>query len=182
MTRDGATTAGLAALYQAHRSELLRFLVARTGSVADAEDVMQEMWLRIGTAPAGPIGNGRAYLYRVAQNLVLDRLRAERRREGRERDWADVALDQRADAPVPTTDGGAEADMTARQDAARLAAAIAQLPPGAQRAFRLHKLDGLSQAETAVRLGISRKGVEQHIALAMARLRRLLQDDGLGER
>lgn len=171
---------GLASLYAEHRTALVRFLTARTGSVAEAEDVVQEVWLKIGSAPSGPIANGRAYLYRVAQNLVLDRLRAGRRRAARERDWAEVEQDHRTDGPEPRLEASAETDLIAREDAARLAAAIGRLPPGAARALRLHKLDGLSHADTAAQLGISRKGVEKHMALAMAHLRRLLDEGELG--
>jgi RNA polymerase sigma-70 factor (ECF subfamily) len=170
----------LAALYAEHRKALLRFLTARVGNAAEAEDVLQEMWFKIGQTPSGPIANGRAYLYRVAQNLVLDRLRESRRRAGRERDWADIALDQRAEGPEPRTAPEAETAIIARQDADQLARAIETLPPGAGRAFRLHKIEGLSHAETAMRLGISRSGVEKHMAVAMAQLRRALAEEELG--
>ncbi len=171
---------GLMALYVEHRTALLRFLVARTGSIFEAEDVVQELWLKLGAAPSGPIGNGRAYLYRMAQNIVLDRLRAGRRRVAREGAWADSEQGFGGDAPEPHVDASAETDLIAREDAQRLANAITQLPPGAARAFRLHKLDGLSHADTAAQLGISRKGVEKHMAVAMAHLRRLLDDGKLG--
>lgn len=171
---------GLAALYLAYRSELLRFLVARTGSAAEAEDVLQEVWLRISAQRIGPVSHGRAYLYRVAQNLVLDRVRETRRRGARERDWSDIALDQRSDAPEPIVAGRADDALIQREDAGRLATAIAALPPGAGRAFRLHKIEGLSHAETAAQLGISRKGVEKHMAVAMAHLRRALIEGELG--
>ena len=62
----------------------------------------------------------------------------------------------------------------------QLETAIAELPEGARRAFCLHKIDGLSHAEVAARLGISRSGVEKHIAVAMKNLRRLLADCGPG--
>ncbi|MEA1086344.1 RNA polymerase sigma factor [Sphingomonas sp. CD22] len=164
---------GLAGLYVEHRAALLRFLIARTGAPAEAEDILQELWLRIATAPSGPVANGRAYLYRMAQNLVVDRIRERSRRTARETAWADIALDQRTDGPEPQQ-AGSDDLLIAVQDSARLASAITQLPAGAGRAFRLHKIDGLSHLETAAQLGISRKGVEKHVAVAMAHLRRLL--------
>lgn len=172
---DNAET-GLRALYAAHRSELQRFLVARTGDAADAQDLVQEIWLRIERGGSGPISNGRAYLFRIAQHLVLDRVRERARRVTRERDWADVALDQRA-GEVDPQQAPTDELLIATQDATRLADAIAALPAGAGRAFRLHKIEGLSHAETAARLGISRKGVEKHMAVAMAHLRRSLVGD-----
>ena len=180
MALNDPSPQGLAAAYAEHRAQLLRFLIARTGQPADAEELLQEVWLKIGSVKPGPIGDARAYLYRMAQNLALDRLREVKRRAARERDWADVTLDQRADAPEPASSLDAEAALIAAGEAQRLADAIARLPPGAGRAFRLHKLDGLSHAEVALRLGISRKGVEGHMATAMAHLRRLLAEGDIG--
>ena len=48
--------------------------------------------------------------------------------------------------------------------------AVADLPPQMGRAFRLHKLEGRSQAETAQAMGVSVKAVEKHIASAMKAL------------
>src|SRR5947207_1327852 len=58
--------AGLAALYAQHRAEILRFLRARTRDPVEAEDVIQELWIRLQEARPGPLGNGRAYLYQMA--------------------------------------------------------------------------------------------------------------------
>ncbi|WP_409592335.1 sigma-70 family RNA polymerase sigma factor [Sphingobium sp.] len=169
---------GLETVYHALRGELLRFLVARTGNAAEAEDVLHDMWLRIGEGNSGPVANPRAYLYRVAQNLVLDRLREKKRREIRDRAWMEMASGsdlRHADPVDPRAD--ALEQMTAREEVARLASAIANLPPGARRAFQLHKVEGLPHGEVAERLGISKSGVEKHMAVAMKYLRRALRDD-----
>lgn len=154
----------------------MRFLTARTGNAGDAEDIAQDVWLRIQGADTGPVANGRAYLYRIAQNLVLDRVRERRRRAQREHDWVDSQVDIRGGEAADLRPD-AMAQIVEREDAAALAAAIAALPDGAGRAFRLHKLDGLSHAEVAAQLGISRSGVEKHIAVAMAHLRRALRTE-----
>ncbi|MBN2971039.1 RNA polymerase sigma factor [Roseomonas aeriglobus] len=170
-----AAPGGLAQVYVERRGELLRFLTARVGDAAEAEDLLQELWIRIQAADIGPVANGRAYLYRAAQNLVLDRVTARKRRAARESDWAAGAR-----APIPGPEPAdpakdAEATLIEREETALLASAIAALPEAAGRAFRLHKLDGLPHAEVAARLGISRSGVEKHIALAMVHLRRALR-------
>uniref|UniRef100_UPI0035CACF06 RNA polymerase sigma factor n=1 Tax=uncultured Sphingomonas sp. TaxID=158754 RepID=UPI0035CACF06 len=173
-----AEQSGLKGIYRENRGPLLRFVIARCGDAADAEDILQDLWLRLDTVASGPIDNGRAYLFRMAQNLVLDRLRERRRREQRDHHWtsATLAVDPRAGEVVDQTDD-AERTLIKREDATRLARAIADLPPGAGQAFRLHKIEGLSQPEVAARLGISRSGVEKHMAVAMAHLRRALAED-----
>jgi len=168
---------GLKHLYELHRPELLRFLVARVGDREEAEDVVQELWLKLDSAHVGPIANGRGYLFRMAQNLVLDRLRERRRRERREHDWTVEKTGLGAEGlHVVDSAPNAEEMLVERDEIARIASAIANLPEGAQRAFRLHKIDGLSHGEIAERLGISKSGVEKHMAVAMKYLRRALLD------
>lgn len=154
---------------------MLRFLTARTGDAGEAEDILQDLWVRLQSADAGPVGNGRAYLYRAAQNLVLDRVRARQRRARRDGEWAAGHAGAGEFEPADPNPN-AEAALLAREEEEALTRAIAALPEGAGRAFRLHKIDGLPHAEVAARLGISRSGVEKHIAVAMAHLRRALRD------
>jgi RNA polymerase sigma-70 factor (ECF subfamily) len=176
--------AGLVAIYDRHRGELLRFLRARTGDPAEAEDVVQDLWLRLRDLRPGPISNARAYLFQMANNLVLDRARERRRRSAREESWTEqsYALAPGPDGEVYTVDPAPtpEAQLLQAEEGRALQAAIAGLPEGARRAFSLHKIEGLSHAEVATRLGISRSGVEKHIAVAMKNLRRLLADCGPG--
>jgi RNA polymerase sigma factor (sigma-70 family) len=177
-------SAGLVALYDRHRSDLLRFLRARTRDPSEAEDVVQELWIRLRDVRPGPISNARAYLYQMANNLVLDRARERRRRGARDQNWTEqsYALATGPDGVVQTVDPAPtpEAELVGAEEQQALAAAIAALPDGARRAFCLHKIDGLSHADVAARLGISRSGVEKHIAVAMKNLRRLLGDCGPG--
>ena len=165
---------GLAAALAEHRPRLLRFLTSRTGDAAEAEDVVQEIWLHIARSETGPIANPLAYLHRVGMNIVLDRVRARRRRERREQGWSDAVIDMAGGEAVdesPSPYAVAEGQQRIRA----LATAIDQLPPGAARVFRRHKLDGLSHAEVADELGISRSAVEKHIAVALRHLRVALE-------
>lgn len=160
-----------------HRAELMRLLVARTGDRGEAEDLLQELWLKAQQQPAGPVANGRAYLFRMAQNLIVDRLRERQRRMERERRWSDAATDY-ASAGVDPVDRRktAEDQIIDREEIDALMAAIAKLPQGARRVFELHKIEGLSHAEVARRLGISKSGVEKHMAVVMKHFRRALMD------
>ncbi len=166
---------GLPAAFAEHRQALLRFLTARTGSAADAEDLCQDLWSKIETAQPGPVANPRAYLFQMANRLVLDRHRTVLRRMARERLWLDH-VGSHDDAANPDRDPDAEAQMIARQSAAALASAIANLPEGARRVLILHKVEGVGHSEIATRLGISRSGVEKHMAVAMRHLKTALAD------
>jgi RNA polymerase sigma factor (sigma-70 family) len=168
---------GLTALLAEHRGGLLRFLTARTGDAAVAEDLLQELWIKVHQADPVGIEHGRAYLFKIANNLVLDRARGERRRVVRERAWSALAFGpDTGDGDVADPRLDAEHEMIERERVAAIASAIANLPPAAGRVFRMHKLEGISHADIARQLGISRSGVEKHIATAMAHLRRATRD------
>jgi RNA polymerase sigma-70 factor (ECF subfamily) len=66
--------------------------------------------------------------------------------------------------------------LASRQRMELLVAAVAQLPPQMQRAFRLHKLEGHSHAETAKQMGISVSAVEKHISAALRSLLTKLEE------
>ena len=181
MADDGPepVESGLAALLEAERGALLRFLAARCGDAAEAEDLLQELWLKAAMTPTGPIANGRAYLFRMANNLVLDRARMRRRAMRRDRAWID--RDEPAEGSIELrrdTAPDAEAGLIEAEEAEMVRRAIEALPAGARRALLLYRFEGRSQGDIATLMGISRSGVEKHLALAMKHLRRTLADCG----
>jgi RNA polymerase sigma-70 factor (ECF subfamily) len=163
--------------YHEYRPNLLRLLVARAADPGVADDLLQELWVKLQQRPPGPVHDAKSYLFRMAENLLIDRLRAQQRRMARERRWLDDAtnfagsLDEQVD--TATT---AEQALLDREEISTLVSAIANLPGGARRAFELHKIQGLSHTEVALRLRISKSGVEKHMAVAMKYLRRALMD------
>jgi RNA polymerase sigma-70 factor (ECF subfamily) len=167
--------AGLTGILEARRGDLRRFLIARTGSEADADDLLSELWIKANSVQPGPVSNPGSYLFKMANNLVLDRLRETSRRQRREGDWiaeqrgSHVLVEEPADPA-----SSAEQMLIERDEQNRLTEAIDQLPAGARRVLRMHKLEGLGHAEIAAQLGISKSAVEKHMALAMAHLRRIL--------
>jgi RNA polymerase sigma-70 factor (ECF subfamily) len=170
----------LDALYGVYRDELLRFLMVRTGDADDAQDLLHDLWFRASRMTGAPVANGRAYLYRMAHNLVIDRLRERQRRTRRESLWHEEqnGLGDCGGLAAEPADRAmnAEEALFAREEATRLTTALNTLPDGARRAFTLHKLEGLSHADVATRLGISKSGVEKHMAVAMKYLRRAMAD------
>lgn len=168
-------TSGLQAALLANRARLVGFFTSRTRDPAEAEDIVQELYLRLARVPPGPVIDPMAYLFRMGLNLVVDRARERLRRAQREDGWAEVSTHRVGtelvdDAPSPL------AELVGRERGQQIADAVASMPPGAARAFRMHKLEGLTHSEVAERLGISRKGVEKHMALALRHLTKELKE------
>jgi len=160
----------LLSLYLARRENLVRFFAARAGSRQAAEDLAQELYLKLaGRAPGPAPENPLAFIYRTATNLVLDRARGEARAAAREAAWRTAAHASLGGEDV-VDDAPADEAVASRQRLRQLVEAVAGLPPQMQRAFRLHKLEGLSHAETARTMGISVKSVEKHISAALKAL------------
>ncbi|SHL38155.1 RNA polymerase sigma-70 factor [Streptomyces yunnanensis] len=77
---DDATDQATGA-FIAHRNLLFTVAYEMLGSAADAEDVLQETWLRWGTVDLGQVQDQRAYLVRITTRQALNRLRAMKRRK-----------------------------------------------------------------------------------------------------
>ena len=72
---DARRPTGLKSVYLAHRHDLVRFLRAR-GAGDAADDLVQELWLKLSQASVGPIADPLGYLYRAASNLMISRHRS----------------------------------------------------------------------------------------------------------
>ena len=164
-------------IYYEIRHELLRFALARTGDDAEAEDIVQEIWLKIETRQVSRAHNPRSYLFQMANNIIIDQQREFTRRQTRDRLWRNMKTGYAAPgSEVCDTSFDVEASLIEGQEARQLHKAIASLPKGAQTVLYLHKIEGLSHTEVASRLNISRSGVEKHMAVAMRHLRKALID------
>lgn len=160
----------LLAAYLARRSTLVRFLAARSGSLAAAEDLAQELYLKLASRDRGAgVENPNALLYRMALNLMLDRARTETRSAARDAAWRQASRSEVGGEDVADEPAADEAAASA-QRLRQLVAAVDLLAPQMGRAFRLHKLEGLSHAETARVMGLSVKAVEKHISAALKAL------------
>ena len=157
------------------RENLLLFLAARTRSMTAAEDLLQDLYLKVVAVEADADARApSALLYKMAANLLVDQVRSAQRSARRDADWR---RETRMALGSEEVSGEAPADeaVIARERVRQLAEAVAELPPQMGRAFRLHKLDGLSQKETASAMGVSVKMIEQHIQAAMRNLTQKLR-------
>lgn len=151
--------------------ELLNHLTRTIKDRESAADITQEAYLRILTLQhAGKvILQPRALLYHIARNLIIDNhRRAETRGESA---WEDEAV-QDLDGLTGPSSLEPETALESLQAVNAMLSAIENLPLRCREAFILHRFDGLSHAEVAQRMGITRKAVEQHIKLAMEACRR----------
>ncbi|RIV82554.1 RNA polymerase sigma factor [Aurantiacibacter xanthus] len=175
MTAQASPT-GLEAAFLENRERLLRFLAAR-GAGEDAEDVLQEIWLKITARRTGPVASPLSYLFRTADLLLIDRYRARRQADRRDRAWSDVHSG--------ATPGVSDAPSADRQLASRQLALLVQKllddlePPRVGEVFRRHRIDGLTQRQIAEEFGVSLSTVESDLRRAykaLASLREQLDE------
>ena len=151
-------------------------LRARLGNEQDAEDLVQELYLRLQRSAEPEVREPAAYLYKMALNLARDHQRERLRSKARDRQWVEATQTELGGEPVV---GGTPADLAygAKQRLERLMAALEELSPHCRRVFTLHKFEGLAHAEIAARLGIGRSTVEKHMTTALKHLTRRLDRD-----
>jgi len=127
----------------------------------DAEDIVQESWLRMAQAERrGPIANLGAYLRTIAANLIRDRHR-------RMTTGIEIAVPEEVLVNLPEVQPGPEAQLITRDELRRMEAVIAAMPSRPREVFRLARIEGLSFAEIGRRLGISRQTVHEHMMRAL---------------
>jgi RNA polymerase sigma-70 factor (ECF subfamily) len=147
--------AALEALMSRH-SGLLRVHLTRYVGAVDAEDLLQELWLRVWDRAGQWDGRGRplGWLLAIATNIALNHLRgrrpAVRLGDLREEDELGETPAEALEIAVP----GPEEQALWRGELARLRSAIAELPLDKQAALRLVRVEGYSVREAAEVLGV----------------------------
>jgi RNA polymerase sigma-70 factor (ECF subfamily) len=155
-------------LYRAHAGRIYGLALRMLGNAADAEDLLQEIFLAAhrkletfrGEAALG------TWLYRLATNQILDHVRSRAARTGQMTDGLDDA------SLLPDAMGHRLGDRAI--DRVDLERALAQLPEGCRAAFVLHDIEGLEHQEVADVLGIAEGTSKSQVHKARLRLRALL--------
>ncbi len=162
-----------ARLVEAHQQRLLRLCERLLGDLEEARDAVQEVFLKAFKKAGGfrPQGQVYTWLYRIAVNHCLNRLRRRRIVRftrlggGAEPEEPELPeLDPADAAPSP------EEALAARRRWAATRRAIAQLPDNQRAVLVLVRFEGLSYREAAEALGISEGAVESRLFRAMRRL------------
>ncbi len=143
----------------AHDGQLKAYLHGAFPTVrSEVEDVVQESYLRIWKAkPSRPIESAKAFLFKIARHIALDRVRRDRISPiGFSGDLASLpVIDDKPDALEALTD---------QEKISLVGDAVVALPARTRAVIILHKFQQLPQAEVARQLGLTEKAVEHQVA------------------
>ena len=151
-------------LFRRYWSELNGYAFRRLRDREAAADVVQDSFVRFLTREKGQAGieqarSPRLFLWRVVANLTIDLIRQKRRR-GVAASLEDVSWQLVDPAPTP------DVRLEAHQQFIKLRNALAELSHEQRTSLLLNRVEGLTHAEIAVRLGISASMVAKHVAAA----------------
>jgi RNA polymerase sigma-70 factor, ECF subfamily len=154
--------------YRDLRARLEAFIARRVESRETAEDLAQEVLLRLLRADSGQLANPSAWLFRVARNVITDHYRTRRSAApiSVETQLADSAADSFADDPASAR----------RELATCLVTLVDQLAEPYRSAVTAVDLHGHTHAAVAARAGISIPGAKSRVQRGRRLLRRLLTD------
>lgn len=139
------------ALFVEHRGTLVKYATGLVGSRSQAEDLVQEAWLRFEEAARQQILNDPLhYLFRIVRNLAFD---GKRRQIVEDRLFRSNVEEMMAALPDPYP--SAETIANDKDNVRRLQEALQEMPPRTRSAFEMHRIQGLKLREVAAELKIS---------------------------
>lgn len=172
MATGGSGSAAVEQLFREHNHLLICFLEARLGHRQEAKDVAQEAYVRLlELERPNTIGFLRAYLFKIAANLAVDRLRSRGAR--RRVDVLNFFVDDDHSDRV-------EQEVVAAEQAGRFWKSLGELPRHYRQAVVMNRIQDLSTLEIAASMGKTDRTVRRYIAdaLTYCRLRLLGQTAG----
>jgi RNA polymerase sigma-70 factor (ECF subfamily) len=174
----GGSSAAFDQLYARHRGGTYRYLLRHTGNAASAQEMHQDVWLKIVRAREGYTPDARftTWLYTIARHRLVDHWRSQRgiRFTSLQDEGTDTAIDD------PAIDDWSTADPLSitidAQCGRRLVEALGGIPPAQRDAFLLHVEGGLTLTEIAALTSTSAETVKSRLRYAYKRLRTVLED------
>jgi RNA polymerase sigma-70 factor (ECF subfamily) len=163
------TRESLSQLFREHHRRVLTAAYRITGSMADAEDVAQAVFVRLLTGGSLPMTNAGSYLYRAAINGALDLLR-------RRKTAPAEPLQEAAGIPVAGPGNSPETVVSNRELGGWLRLAISELPPRSAEMFSLRYVEELNNPEIAKLMGTSQAVVAVTLHHARSKLKKRLRE------
>jgi RNA polymerase sigma factor (sigma-70 family) len=155
--------AEISRLFKEHNRTLVLYLAARLKDEQTAKEVAQEAYVKVlQLEKPGAIGFLRSYLFRVASNLAIDRLRQDRAR---------ARIDRKDAFEDFVEESMAERAALASDELAFLKRLIRELPPRYGQAFHLHSLQELSFEQIAGVMRVKHRMVRHYVALSLVYIR-----------
>ena len=164
----GGDAAAFETLYARHRGGLFRFVLRAVKDRGVAEELFQEVWVRVIEARGryAPKARFITWLYTIAHNLLVD--------HWRKKGLSLVALDG---DDVSSESANPARQAESREALARLVHALESLPAAQREAFLLHQEGGLSVAEIAAATGVGEEAAKSRLRYAMTKLKAAVDDD-----
>ena len=155
----GSHAQRISRLFSEHNESLIRFLATRLRSVQEAKEVAQEAYVRLlSLEDSGAVSFLRAFLFKTAANLAVDRIRSRNRQQ----QALDAGLcDESREAPTP------DREAATAQEVEIVRRLIGELPPKCRHAFLLHRVHGAEFSEIAQEMGLSERMVRHYVLRAV---------------
>lgn len=155
-------------LFTSHYDELCSFIARKLGQSADAEEIAQDTFHNfLKLDDSAHIENPRAFLYKTANNLALNRIRKYGRHE------AYVQTVHEDDNHTPTV----EREVFAQRDIDLLEKQLNKLPTLTKDIFLMNRMDSMSYSEISKELNISDSSVQKHMMKALKFLRNVFEEE-----
>lgn len=157
-----------------YRTPLMNYFLRRVRDRAEAEDLTQEVFLRIVRRPsAEPLENAEVFLFSIAGNLLRDRARrasSHRRAEHRSLDDPEGDLTQSA---ALIEDRAPDRVLMSQESLTEVLRALDELGERTRDIFILYRLEKMKHREIGALYGLSASAVEKYVRKATAHLARL---------
>ena len=165
--RDG-NAAAFDALYNRHRGPLFRYVLRGVKLRAVAEELYQEIWIRVIEARRRYSATARftTWLYTIAHNRLVD--------YWRRKELTVVPVDEDTTAPDAAADPARQ--VQGREALSRFARALVELPHAQREAFLLHEEAGMTAVEIAAVTGSETEAVKSRLRYAVAKLKAAVND------
>jgi RNA polymerase sigma-70 factor (ECF subfamily) len=156
-------------LFEAYAPRVKSYMMRQGADANTAEELAQEtlltVWRKAGLY-SGDKGSATTWIFTIARNLRIDRLRREQR-------WMPLPDDYDSQ---PSTDAGPDEAFAQEERRIRMQQALSELPPDQREAVVLSYIEGLSHSEIADRLGLPLGTVKSRMRLAYLKIRDTVED------
>jgi RNA polymerase sigma-70 factor, ECF subfamily len=162
--QPSALTEAVSSSYALYSKALMRHCYARTWNKMDAEEVVQDTFMNVCEylARGNSIEDFRVFLYKVANNLLVDRARSRKRQREKE-----VSLDVLTEKGFEISSGDPLSRLQRKIEAKKILTAAKELKPDDYNLFVMRYIDGLPPADIAVIVGLTSNNVSVRLHRAV---------------